>query len=269
MDAKKPGGKIMNISEKIRKKIMKYELREPIFFEEIIKGIEDNKTAAYKAVNTLIKQGVINQFSKGIYYRPQSTRYGVLGINRELLIKEKYIGEYQEKGYITGPDVWNSWGLTTQVSKRKWIAQDTKRAYDNKNLNIFITKAKVEVRKEYVRVLQFLDVVDQLEKIPDTTNENTLRKLLNIYTDQFTPSEKINTFDLAGNYTKRVQILVGLIADTASIEDNYFEVILSKYKKTLQNSVSKRIKINVSPMVFNNNNEWRNEYDTTRIAIRF
>ena len=257
----------MNVSEKIRNRIMKYELREPIFFEELIKGVEDHKAAAYKAVNTLKKQGIINQFSKGIYYRPKSTRYGVLGIDRDLLIKEKYIGEYQEKGYVTGPDVWNLWGLTTQVSKRKWIAQDTKRAYYNKKLYVFIIKAKVEVSKDYVRVLQFLDVLDQLEKIPDTTNENTLRKLLNIYTDQFTPSEKIYTLDLAGNYTKRVQILVGLIAEAASIEDDYYEVILSKYKKALQNSVSKRIKIKVSPMVFNNNNEWRNEYDTTQIAI--
>lgn len=257
----------MNISEKIRRKVMKYELREPIFFEALIKGIEDNKIAAYKSVNTLIKQGIINQFTKGIYYRSKSTRYGVLGIDRELLIKKKYIGEYQDKGYITGPDVWNLWGLTTQVYKRKWIAQDTKRAYYNENLNVFITKAKVEVNKEYVRVLQFLDVVDQLEKIPDTTNEKILLKLLNIYTDLFTPSEQLNTFGLAGNYTKKVQILVGLIAETSSIEDNYYKAILSKYKRTLQNSVSKRIKIKVSPVVFNNNNEWRNEYDTTRIAI--
>ena len=53
---------------------MEYELRDPIFFEEIVKGIEDNRNAAYKAVNTLIKEGIINQFSKGIYYRPKSTR---------------------------------------------------------------------------------------------------------------------------------------------------------------------------------------------------
>lgn len=256
----------MNISEKIRKRVMKYELREPIFFEELIKGIESNKGAAYAIINKLKKEGIINQYLKGIYYRPRKTKYGTLSIDRDLLIKEKYIGENQDKGYITGPDVWNKWGLTTQVSNRKWISQNVSRTSTNENLKIFITKSKVEIRKENVKMLQFLDVIEQLNKIPDTSNEKTLKKLIEIYKVQLSVYEKMNIFEFAEFYTKKVQILVGLIAETASIEDEYYEVILEKYRKMLKNSISKRIELNLEPTVFNNNRNWSNEYDTTRIV---
>lgn len=257
----------VNVTETIRNRIMKYELRHPIFFEVLIRGNEDYKNAGYKAINALKKQGVIKQFTKGIYYRPKNTKYGELGLDRDLLINEKYIGKNYEKGYVTGPDIWSLWGLTTQIPKRKWIAQYVDRSYFNESLNIFIVKSKVEVSKDIVCVLQFLDVIDQLEDIPDACNEDLLNKMINIYVDQFSPLEKISVFDLAQSYTKKVQIIVGLIAETASIEDEYYKVRLSNYKKALRKSVSKRIKIKVSPVVFNGNDEWRNEYDTTRVSI--
>lgn len=255
----------VNVSDIIRKRVMKYELRKPIFFKDLVKGIEVQRGAAYKAVNKLKNEGVIEMFSKGIYYRPMKTKYGVLGINRELLIKEKYIGDDQNKGYITGPDVWNKWGLTTQVSNRKWISQVAERTDENKKLNILLLKSKTDISKDNVRILQFLDVIEQLNKIPDTSNEKTLSKLINIYTEQLSSSEKIEIFDYAVKYTKRVQVIVGLIADTASIQDSFYEVILEKYKKTIKKSISKRIKINVEPEVFNYNNQWGNEYDTSRV----
>ena len=255
----------MNVSDRIRKRIMKYDLREPIFFENLVKGIEDQRNAAYKAINKLKSEGIIKMFSKGIYYRPKKTKYGTLGIDRELLIREKYIGDNQDKGYITGPDVWNEWGLTTQISNRKWISQATERTYTNKNLNILIIKSKADISKDNVRILQFLDVIDQLNKIPDTSNEKTLRKLINIYTDQLSTYEKVDIFDYARKYTKRVQVIVGLIADTAPIEDCFYDVILEKYKRLMKKTISKRIKLNVDPNVFNYNNQWMNEYDTSRV----
>lgn len=255
----------MNIADEIRKRIMKYELRKPIFFKDLVKDLEFQCGAVYKAINKLKNEGVIETFSKGIYYRPKKTKYGVLGIDRDLLIKVKYLGDDQDKGYITGPDVWNKWGLTTQVSNRKWISQVTERTYEIENLNILIIKSKAKISKDNIKVLQFLDVIEQLNKIPDTSNEKTLRKLINIYTDQFSTSEKIEVFDYAINYTKLVQVMVGLIADTASIQNGDYQSNLKKYNKILKKSISKRIKVNVDPTVFNNNSQWRNAYDTSRI----
>lgn len=61
---------------------------------------------------------------------------------------------------------------------------------------------------------------------------------------------------------------VGLIAESASIEDQIYEVSLEKYRETLKKAISKRIKLNIDPALFNNNKNWSNEYDTTRIVSR-
>lgn len=156
------------------------------------------------------KDSIINQFSKGIYYRPKNTKYGTLGIDRDALIREKYLGVNQEKGYITGPDIWNKWGLTSQISNRKWISQNVNRSYTNEKLNIFITKSKAEISKDSVRILQFLDVIEQLEKIPDTNNEKSINKLIDIYKENFDVYEKMGILDFAELYSKKVQLLVGL-----------------------------------------------------------
>lgn len=75
-------------------------------------------------------------------------------------------------------------------------------------MNILIIKSKADISKDDIRILQFLDVIDQLNKIPDTNNEKTLRKLINIYTDQLSTYEKVEIFDYAGKYTKRVQVII-------------------------------------------------------------
>ncbi len=253
----------MNVSNEVRKRVMKYELREPIFFKDLVKDLEVQNGAVYKAINKLKNEGVIETFSKGIYYRPKKTKYGILGIDRDLLIKEKYLGEDQNIGYITGPDVWNNWGLTTQISNQKWISQVTSRTYENENLNILIVKSKAIIRKDNIRILQFLDVIEQLNMIPDTSNEKILRKLINIYMTQFSTSEKIEFFNYAMKYTKRVQVIIGLIADKASIQDDCYQFNLENYNKVLKKSISKRIKVNVDPTVFDNNSHWRNEYEAS------
>lgn len=244
---------------------MKYGLREPIFFEELIKGISSNKGAAYTSISKLKKEGVINLYSKGIYYRPQETKYGILGIDKELLIKEKYLGDNQSKGYVTGPDIWNKWGLTTQVSNRKWISQRVNRTSEDKLLNILIVKSKAEINKDNIKVLQYLDVIDNLNKIPDTSSEKVIKKLMAIYTEQLSVYERMLMFEFAEYYTKRVQVLFGLIAETASINDEYFEFVLDKYRKMLNKSISKRIELNLDPAIFSYNRNWSNDYDTTRI----
>lgn len=81
----------VNISDEIRKRVMKYEPRKPIFFRDLVKGLENYSGASYKAINKLKNEGIIEMLSKGIYYRPMMTKYGLLGINRELLIKKSIL----------------------------------------------------------------------------------------------------------------------------------------------------------------------------------
>ena len=73
------------------------------------------EAAFSQAICRLCKSNEIERISKGIYCRPKKTRFGVV------LPSDKEIVDWftnQGNGIIVGYDLYNSLGITTQVSKR-------------------------------------------------------------------------------------------------------------------------------------------------------
>lgn len=251
----------MNVTEIIRERVLEYDFREPIYTDDLIFDLKDNKNTAYVAIHRLIEENIINTFEKGIYYRPKHTKFGIQKIDKYKLISQKYIGNNNEKGYVTGPELWNQWGLTTQINKRVWIAQNVGRKKEIDNLNLLIIKAKTEIRKENIKALQFLDLLDQIDMIPDTTKNEIIKKLIVIYKTKLNEYDKIMTIKEATRYPFRVKILLGLIAETADIRNNFFSVLLCDLNKSIKDK--KRITFNIDPTIFNYSYNWRNKYETT------
>lgn len=253
----------MNIAKIVRQRIEKYDDTEPILFREITYDMDEHKSAAYIAINRMINEKVIEQFGKGIYYKPKRTKFGTLQIDRQKLVKKKYIeGDNETTGYITGPELWNQWGLTTQIPKRIWIAKNIRQKRVDEDLNVLLVKAKGLIRKDAIKALQYLDVLDELYVIPDTTIETSLNKMIGIFKNNFNEEGKLLILEVSKKYNKNVQVLVGLIAEAADIDDLYFKAYLKHYKTEV--AKGKKVILAVKPDVFKNNRSWGNGYAITQ-----
>lgn len=158
----------MNIACLVRDYIMSFKEREPILVKNL--NISDEyKNARDVAFHRLERSGLIKKYKKGIYYKPQITPFGEIGIDKTKLIIELYIEENENIiGYMTGPVLWNKWGISTQIPKQKWITTNSVvRNSVNEDMNIRLIKPKVKVTKDNYKMLQILDFVEQIDDIQD------------------------------------------------------------------------------------------------------
>lgn len=162
----------------------------PIYTVDIAeKMAEDNKTNTNKAaaavsvaMKRIIEQGIypnLKVYQKGIYYLSEETPFGATGINKEQLIKRKYLSA--DNGYETGYTALYRFGLTTQIPVERVLV--TNRARDgqrlDKSLGVYIRPPKVKVTAENKGYLQMLDVMELMVKAP-VDNSNPYILLANI-----------------------------------------------------------------------------------------
>lgn len=131
----------------------------------------------------------LKRFQKGIYYKAANTPFGNTHINKQCIIKAKYLNENNNIiGYETGPSLMNNIGLTTQMPALTYIATNKARYHQVINdLQICIVKPVVFVREENYRYLQFLDILDNKFKVNIEADNyyGILRNLINKYNLSF------------------------------------------------------------------------------------
>lgn len=253
----------MNIAHFVKERIEQYQATEPILVEEVIKGLDNHRDAVYVTLNRLAGEGIINNYTKGIYYKPKKTRFGQIGLDKRKLIEKKYLKRDNAIiGYITGPQVWNEWGMTTQVPNRIWIAQNVRQKKMDHDLKVMVLKAKGDIKEKNIRALQFLDIIDQIDLIQDTDKENVVKRLIVIYKEKFEVYDRIATLEEVKNYNKKVKVLFGLIVENACIKNEYFRAHLAYLKEDVQKG--KKTIIDINPEVFGGNRTWGNGYAFTQ-----
>jgi DNA-binding Lrp family transcriptional regulator len=256
-------GECMNIANVVKEKIEQYEATEPILVDEVVDGLGNHRNAVYTTLNRLVGEGVIENYKKGIYYKPKKTRFGKIGLDKRKLIEKKYLKRDNELlGYVTGPKVWNEWGLTTQIPNRIWIAQNVRQKKLDVDLNVLVIKAKGEIKEKNIRALQFLDVIDQIDLIQDTDKGTVVKRLITIYKEKLEVYDRIATLEEVKKYGKKVKVLFGLIVENADINDEYFRALLQYLKEDVQKG--KKTIIDINPIVFGGNRTWGNGYEITQ-----
>ncbi len=249
----------MTYAGNLQNRIEKLLPREPILVRNILKEFP-NIHAVDMALHRMERKGQITRFEKGIYYKPMKTRLGELGVDKDALIKAKYLYEDGELcGYYTGPQIWNQWGLTTQIPKGPWIAlADIRQKKVDEKLDLLIIKARGNVTEKTMPALQFLDVLEYMNQIQDSDKETVLIKLMEIFKSRMDVQSRVSVIDQARHYPKTVQVLAGLIAETAIKNEPYFTVILNALKdKVCQ---GKKVKLDFQADVFEGNKTWGNYY---------
>lgn len=148
----------------------------PIFTDEItdrlVKEFCIDLCRARKIVNTNMNRLnglMINNFRKGVYYKPKQTAFGKAPLNPTQLILKKYIKRDENVlGYETGASLIQKLGLTTQIPKYQYIATNEVNHKGNKvdiELKVILRKPKVEITNENFKYLQILDVIENKDAI--------------------------------------------------------------------------------------------------------
>ena len=120
--------------------------------------------AYYKTLERMSKQGALVHLTKGLYYRPKKSRFGVIPISEKEIIGH-YTGGGQ--GILIGYRLYNQKGLTTQISKRVEILSSAV-AEQKKNINnVCVKNSGVALTQDTIPVIETMEILQNYKSIED------------------------------------------------------------------------------------------------------
>lgn len=170
----------MNVADYISSKIERLPRGYVFTYADFITEV-NKKEAVIKALNRMVASGKIAKLSKGKYYKPENTPFGKLQPNQAQIVKDLLEENGKIVGYLTGYSIYNQLGLTTQVSNTIQIGKNHVRpSFKREPYTISFVKQKNTITKEAIPLLQLLDAIRFIKKIPDTRIESSCKRFLAI-----------------------------------------------------------------------------------------
>jgi Family of unknown function (DUF6088) len=186
----------------------------------------NKKEAVIKALNRMANSGKIVKLAKGKYYKPETTPFGNLQPNQAQVVKDLLEEDGKITGYLTGYSVYNQLGLTTQVSNTIQIGKNQIRPnFKRERYTISFIKQKNIITKESIPLLQILDAIRYVKKIPDANIESSGKRLLAILKG-LSENEQLTLVRLALKYPPATKALAGCLLD--EMQQNSLSVALYK-----------------------------------------
>ena len=161
----------MKISDYIANRVNSFAKGYVFTYKDFITDA-DNREAIIKALNRMVESGKIKKLSKGKYYKPKSTIFGLLEPEQKQIVKDLLIKDGKQIGYITGYSIYNRLSLTTQVSRVIQIGKNETRPELSRGMyKIRFIKQNNTITKENIPLLQLLDAIRFIKNIPDASME--------------------------------------------------------------------------------------------------
>lgn len=161
----------------------------------------------------MVASGKIAKLSKGKYYKPENTPFGSLQPNQTQVVKDLLEENGKITGYLTGYSIYNKLGLTTQVSNIIQIGKNQIRPkFKRGHYIIAFVKQKNTITKENIPLLQVLDAIRYIKKIPDASIEACCKRFLAIIKN-FTDKEINTLVRLALKYPPATRALLGALIE--------------------------------------------------------
>ncbi len=160
-----------------------YKAGEPVFLSKLDIP-EMTKVSVRQQIGKLVEEGRLKRFDNGIYYIPKKTAFrsgSTLSIND--VIREKFlIDDGKICGYLGGLLFANRLGLTTQVpalyevftNKASKDYRETKLG----GIRVVVRRPYCRVTGENVSILQFLDLLKDVEEISEIEGKHLTDRLV-------------------------------------------------------------------------------------------
>ena len=174
-----------------------YKNGEPIFLSELPGGSKDYLRQEMKK---LTDEGRLERLYNGVYYLSYITILGTKGkISIDKYIEKKYLtSEGKTIGYITGLQLVNKYGFTTQnpscyeICSNEATTKQRKQEIDGNTIVVY--KPVAEVTEKNKTALQFLDLMSVIDKYSEISGSEFKSKL-----NKYVASAKLS-FDVVKEY---------------------------------------------------------------------
>lgn len=189
----------------------------------------------------MVKDGTLIKIANGKYYRPRISILGPVPPSTEELVKDLLYNDGKLVGYLTDYSIWDSMGLTSQFSSTIVIGLNRRKdptTRDGREIR-FVLQPN-EITEQNVHLLQILDTIKFIKKIPDTTVERSISRLREIFAD-IEDKELVMLAELSEKYPPRVRAIAGSLMEAVGKPE-----IAARIKGTLNPLTEYRIGINHS-----------------------
>lgn len=166
-----------------------YKQNEPIFLAALqIEGMSKEKLR--QQMKKLTDAGTVKRFDRGIYYLPKKSIFkSGSALSPEKVLEYKYLRDKDGKkcGYRSGPVFANQMGLTTQVPMVYVVvsnkATNEYRETSLAKTRVVVRKPKVPVTESNYKVLQFLDLLNDVDLYSEITGKALQKRLYQYMAD--------------------------------------------------------------------------------------
>jgi hypothetical protein len=238
----------MKISQKIEKRIASIATGTTFRYEDL--DIEASEYgAATKSIGRFVDKGTLQRASKGVFYKPRQTVFGLVKPSDYELLKPYLFKNNKRVAYITGIQLYNQMGLTTQMPFTIEISGKSRLKITKVgNLKVKSIKNFIEVTDNNYQLLGILDTFKGFDTIPDIDRTTAIKLLINNL-KKLTPQQTQELVMYALKYPPRVRAFVG------SVLENIDETLdLINLKKSI-NPLSK-YKVGITSILLPNANNW-------------
>lgn len=202
----------MKVTEYIRSTVDRLPKGYVFTYEDFNLDVK-NKEAIIKALNRMVDSGKISKLSKGKYFKPEKTPFGILQPSQEQIVKDLLNEDGKTVGYLTGYSIYNKLGLTTQVSNIIQIGKNQARPkFRRERYTISFVKQKNIITKKNVPLLQLLDSIKYIKKIPDSSVKKSCLRFIEIL-KEFNLDNKKELMRLSLKYPPSTRALLGALLD--------------------------------------------------------
>lgn len=160
--------------------IENFEKGEPIFLSELPGGSKDYLRQEMKK---LVDEGRLERLYNGVYFLSYVTILGTRGkVSIDKYIEKKYLrAEGKTTGYITGLQLANKYGFTTQnpscyeICSNEATTKQRKQEVDGNTIVVY--KPVTEVTEANKSALQFLDLMTVIDRYSEISGTELAAKL--------------------------------------------------------------------------------------------
>lgn len=159
-----------------------YKENEPIFLVDIqIDGM--TRTNVRQQIKKLADTGKVKRFDNGIYFLPKKTIFkSGSQLAPEKVLECKYLRDKDKRcGYVSGLMFFNQMGLTTRIPMMyEVVSNKATNDYRETSLaksRVIVRKPKVPVTEKNYKVLQFLDMLKDVDLYSEVTRKQLQDRL--------------------------------------------------------------------------------------------
>lgn len=202
----------MKVSDLVVNKINRLKIGYVFTYDEFNVPVE-KVDALMKILSRLVAAGKIVRLSKGQFYKPEKTEFGSLQPPEYQIVKDLLEEKNKIVGYITGISIYNKLGLTTQVSNTIQIGTNIDRKPRKRGkYNIRFIRQKNTITKANTYMLQILDAVRFIKRIPDADVTESGKRIISIFKD-LSQEDSIAIAKYARKYNPGIKALTGAILE--------------------------------------------------------